>query len=170
MPVISSSGEPCGVLDILGLMQGTLHTSDRGMLQVRARRMHPTDFVKDSSADDIRPESALETVRESENKSETQSLVDSPVGEYNLQALLASALTGKGVLPDALTTPPNWWDVASESVVNGVNEEMSLMKTSLLTSIAASEERAARYMRMACWISPVVFAAGFLVGASFAKR
>ncbi|KAL1495155.1 hypothetical protein AB1Y20_017020 [Prymnesium parvum] len=162
MPVVSASGESHGVLDILGLMQGTLHKSDRGMLQVRARRMHQTDFVKEEAE-------AAPLV------SAAQSLIESAADEpdaagappdYSLQALLEARAA-----EEAEAAPPEWWGGAREALLDSVADELAALKQSLISRFEVGEAALAKRRAASRFLTPAAFlAAGILIGAALARR
>mmetsp|Transcript_23599 Transcript_23599/g.58571 ORF Transcript_23599/g.58571 Transcript_23599/m.58571 type:complete len:466 (-) Transcript_23599:86-1483(-) len=162
MPVVSASGESHGVLDILGLMQGTLHKSDRGMLQVRARRMHQTDFVK-------------EEAEAAPLASAAQSLIESAADEpdaagappdYSLQALLEARAA-----EEAEAAPPEWWGGAREALLDSVADELAALKQSLISRFEVGEAALAKRRAASRFLTPAAFlAAGILIGAALARR
>eukprot|EP00966_Prymnesium_polylepis_P265276 6128503-Prymnesium_polylepis.1 len=131
VPVISSSGEPFGVLDILGLMQGALQSSgsssaaqaDRASTRTTASASAATESVVDSMADGSEaPEKA---------ESETPS---APAGHTALDDADTSSLDGRAA---------TWLrDVTnSASPIDAPNELSALASPSLRADWSGAQER-----------------------------
>ncbi|KAL1510142.1 hypothetical protein AB1Y20_006474 [Prymnesium parvum] len=161
VPVVSSTGEPYGVLDILALMQGALHGSDSA---IRTTQTETASSVDGNSVRE-RAESVTESnLDELDARSEAQTGLEL---EPPLPPARGAAASVEGA------APPGWWEEAADAMARGVVEKVSARQAAMLAEMegrwrevsgAIEREGGGRHAQWAWVGAPLVFAAGVVVG------
>lgn len=156
MPVVSATGEPYGVLDILGLMQGAMQVTEKVGVRITT-----TD---NASSFDGPGESRTESMcDEMDAKSEVQSAIEPQVEPSKEGSSFKRA-----------PLPPGWWDEASEKIGAEVAKAVSQAHQKVIDQMKLLEERLdggvieGGQLPKSRWVgaASLAFAAGVLVGCA----
>lgn len=179
VPVVSASGEPYGVLDILGLMQGALHTAENS--RSSATRTTATDLASSVDGSVFRDESVTDRA---ESVAETVSLHSEAHGgnftlDHRAESWVREVSTAVEEKADEWSEEETLGGIAER--ISGIAEQIASMQQAM-TEVAQleakldarAEERESRLVaqctRWAALGAPAIFAAGMLFGVAVQSR